>query len=139
MTEQLERWKAREKVRSDIGWVAVYVGIFGALCLGGGVSLAVGGGSVCLFGVELPTPWNAWFASTFGAVLLLCAVGLWNARLWARRLALLLFGLALVNGLVSAIALFGFVYLFRPDTLQRFQRTSGRSPSEPEPRPASRA
>ncbi|MSR62162.1 MAG: hypothetical protein EXS08_06935 [Planctomycetes bacterium] len=72
-------------------------------------------------------------------MLLLCAVGLWNARLWARRLALLLFGLALVNGLVSAIALFGFVYLFRPDTLQRFQRTSGRSPSEPEPRPASRA
>lgn len=140
MSEQLERWKAREKIRSDVGWVAVYVGLLGALSLWLGVSLALGGeGSFSPFGVELPPPWNAWIASAFGALLLLCAVGLWNARLWARRLALVLFGLALVDGPVSAIALFGFVYLFRPDTVQRFQRTNGRPPSEPELRPASRA
>jgi len=77
MNERIEAWKAQEKLRTDIGWVAVLLGIAGGGAILVGILGAIGADER-----PPPIPWP--LVILLGIVMLVCAVGLWNVRPWAR-------------------------------------------------------
>lgn len=137
MSERLEQWKAREKIRSDTGWAAVFMGLGGILAVAAGLVSIFGSGDVTVFGLRLE--YGGAIAAAGGIILVSCGVGLWNARAWARWVAAALFAaLSLMNvievvrapkelahllGLV--FELFVVVYLLLPSTGRRFARAQG--------------
>ena len=137
MTQELDPWKAREKLRSGIGWAAICVGLWGILVLGVAVSLFL---FVMEFEVEstrLAIVISVSLFLAWGLALCACAVGLWGARAWARVTAACLLTLPLavsVRGLANdgsiafwlPFSLFPMVYLLLPSTERRFVRARGR-------------
>ena len=155
MGERVERWKAREKVRSAVGWVAILMGCAGLSGVVGGIATWIERS----FGRER-TSWHArvlgfesppepdfgWGASYFavGAVLLYCAYGLWNVRQWARRATIVLCLTLVALGMIPLfgepsfecwlpLAAFAAIYLLLPTTGRHFARAAGNS-EEAQPR-----
>ncbi len=140
MSERLEQWKARERFRSDIGWVAVWIGILGVLCVCVSVArVAFLDERLNSNEIREPGPWWAPWAGIFqGAVLLVCARGLWNARGWARWTTLLISAAFIAIEVVAYATertmdftvlfyLYAVVYLLLPSTAARFARAAGRA------------
>jgi len=129
MSDRLERWKTREKLRSDIGWAAVFVGLWGLLAVAVGLAELAGSESIRVEGPLAPLVLPVGFALAF------CAVGLWNARSWARWTAAALFAGLLVNDVLRIVSeqtlslglpfvLFAVVYLLLPSTGKRFAKVA---------------
>jgi hypothetical protein len=123
MSERLEQWKAREKLRSDIGWAAVLIGLWGLLPIAAGIAEVVGIGAIRALPISLAV----------GTAFLFCALGLWNASVWARWACAALFATLSVLGLVTLVrnrtwglelpsVLFATIYLLLPSTGRRFAR-----------------
>ena len=72
MSEKLERWKAREKIRSDFGWIAVYLGLAGLVIVVGWL--------MAMFGSARPRVEGraVWLSPLIGIGFLWSAVGLWK-------------------------------------------------------------
>jgi hypothetical protein len=142
----VERWKAREKVRSAIGWVAVINALGGLFALVAGVlviaralGLAWTSTSVRLFGYDSPPGLElAWgvLIVCLGAALLYCAKGLWDVRTWARWVTVVLWGAICAEDVAAIVsghsfscglpfALFATIYLLLPSTGKHFARASG--------------
>jgi hypothetical protein len=144
MSERLERWKAAEQVRKQIGWLAIFMGIGGGFAiLGGLLGLLRIGGEVHIDFPGVPESRAIAIPALIlgGIAVLLCARGLWKVQPWARwtSIALCAWGLAddalaIVNErtihLGIAFTLFAFVYLLQPSTGQLFARAQGRLPAE---------
>ena len=126
MNERIEAWKARERLRSDILFPVASLGISGA----GGIVI----GLLAMAGVIQDfRPIQPPLFVLLGAGLLVCVVGLWNARPWARWTAVALCGVSLASILVDLAREGGFpkgalwpsfliVYLLLPSTGRRFGR-----------------
>ena len=122
MSERLEKWKAREKIRSDFGWIAVYMGIVGI----SGVVAGLGGLFRDVEGQAV------WLALLIGIGFLWSAVGLWNAKVWSRWVATSLAVAVSMEGLIGVVrgridlslplALIASVWLLVPSTGRAFAR-----------------
>jgi hypothetical protein len=156
MGERVERWKAREKVRSAVGWVAVFMGLAGLSAITGGIAFWIErirgreetGWRWSGPGFESPSePDFVWGMALFslGVALLYCAYGLWNVRPWARWATLVLCLMLLVQSIQSLVrersfvcwlplAAFAVVYLLLPSTGKHFAR-AGRPAEAAEPPP----
>ena len=149
----MERWKAREKVRSAVGWVAVFIGLAGLSLVVGGIATWIERSlgrertnwHFSVSGLESPpTPHFAWGALYFvaGAVLLCCAYGLWTVRPWARWATIILCLLFITRSVSGdrtfecwlPLAVFAVIYLLLPNTGRHFARAWG-SAEEAQPRP----
>ena len=107
MSERLEQWKAREKLRSDIGWAAIYVGLCGIWVVVVGASLFAWTMTFevesTVLGTVVPAPLAVGLVLAGGLALVYCAVGLWNARAWARWIAVVLLVVPLVGSVIVLV------------------------------------
>jgi len=121
MSERLEQWKVRERIRTDVGWVAVMIGLWGLLPIAGSLASIV-----------WPETVNTRVLSILGGLALICcAVGLWNTKSWARWITVVLFGLLSIGGILNGQicwlpwTVFPVVYLLLPSTGRRFASVKG--------------
>ena len=144
MSERLEQWKVREKIRDDVFWAAIWIGLWGAMAIVAGALQVAGIGSLRIVDEGVPAALGVPLAFAVGIALLLCARGLWNASAWARWVSAALFAalsLAQVMELIRGrsiplnllFTLPPAVYLLLPSTGQRFARARGRARPEPHP------
>jgi hypothetical protein len=136
MSERLEQWKARERIRSDIGWVSIWVGIAAVILVGASVATFFGYAVAQVGGKRVPGLLGGALGLALGLALLVCARGLWNARSWARWASVLLFVGWMASGVAAFLEdrtinialpfqLFVIVYLLLPSTGARFARAAG--------------
>lgn len=155
MGERVERWKAQEKVRSAVGWVAVFMGLAGLAGIIGGIATWIErslgrestGWHFSGLGFESPPEpdfvWGAVFLLC-GAALLCCAYGLWNVRTWARWMTIALSLTFIAQSLTPLfgdrtfecwlpLAAFAAIYLLLPTTGRHFARARGSAEAHPRP------
>jgi len=134
MSQELERWKARERIRSNGGWIAMLLGLYGMLASADGLYGLLGSWS----GVK---PSSA-FILPVGITLIICAVGLWNAKAWARWAIAAIFALVFTSavsllvsfrtfGLQLPVSIVALVYLLLPSTGRTFTRARTGERAEP--------
>ena len=123
--------KARERIRSAVGWVAISFGLLGAATLSLGLATLVSAG----FGLENGRA--AVGALVLGLGMLLVARGLWNCQSWARWTAAGIVALDLVVSVLQLVTghsvsplkgylLFALVYLLLPSTGRHFSKAQER-------------
>jgi hypothetical protein len=136
--QRLAPWKARERIRSAVGWVAMLFGVFGAFWI------VVGAAVVVEFLTNSRSKNESWTAVPFvvlGLLHLLVARGLWNCRPWARWTAAAIAGCFLVDSLLDLARehlvsqmpfceLFVLVYLALPSTGRHFASAGERPASD---------
>lgn len=114
-SERIERWKARDTIQSDVGWVAVFIGLAGLLVIARGLA------KIAIDNIRGARP--ALVAILIGIALLYCAEGLWKAKAWARWVAVVLCAAACATGF--SLAFLATAYLLLPSTGRRFARAQG--------------
>lgn len=163
MSEKLERWKAAEQIRAHVGWLAIITIVSGGAAITGGLLVAVisipgigknlsrmgfsvagltgSSSSSSFLGHPVPAGVASAGMVLMGTAVLLCGLGLWHGRPWARwATAALCAGSLLADvlallldreiGVGAAFSLFGLVYLLLPSTGRLFARAQGRQPAE---------
>ena len=118
MSERLERWKARNSVQTDFGPLAVLIGVVGGLSV-----------LFPLLAILRPSNFDSphpWLGIAIGGALLCCALGLWNAKVWARWTAVGCCACGVMTGGIVALlsAAIAF-YLLQPSVGRRFARAHG--------------
>ncbi len=131
MSERLERWRARDRIQSDLGPLAMLIGFIGLLAFAGPLlGLEVKNAAA---GLTIPAP-------LWGGCLLLCAWGLWRVHRWARWTTLLLCAALWVPAALELVLdgpllgllhpgmlllLLAIIYLLLPSTRRLFARAQG--------------
>jgi hypothetical protein len=156
MSERLERWKAAEKVRGHVGWLAILLGLSGAAGILSTLFLTwleirgAGLSRLKVSGIPIPDAVAVPFVLLIGAALLLCARGLWRVRPWARWTIVAMCAASLVGSALeglrehevpwgAALPLSLLVYLFLPSTARLFARAQGSQSDTLSTRPAREA
>ena len=121
-SERYQRWKAREKFRSHVGWATAWIGALGVMFLLSALAILAsraGAGTGTMIG-------NPYLRLFVGGALLYSALGLWNAKAWARWAAVVLCALVTLSGNLSIpIGLLAIVYLLHPATARNFALARG--------------